>query len=43
MNRVFAFLLIFAMITGIAAGWFVNSHYPTARAAEIADFLELNS
>src|SRR3546814_5662488 len=41
MNRVFAFILIFAMITGIAAGWFVNSHYPTARAAEIAENLSI--
>src|SRR3546814_5770282 len=41
MNRVFAFILIFAMIAGIAAGWFVNSHYPAARAAEIAETLSL--
>src|SRR3546814_11043716 len=37
MNRAFAFILIFAMVAGIAAGWFVNSHYPAASAAEIAD------
>ena len=41
MNRVFAFILIFAMIAGIAAGWFVNSHYPAARAAEIAENLSI--
>lgn len=41
MNRAFAFILIFAMVAGIAAGWFVNSHYPAARAAEIADNLSI--
>jgi Na+/H+-dicarboxylate symporter len=41
MNRAFAFILIFAMVAGIAAGWFVNAHYPTARAAEIADNLSI--
>jgi len=41
MNRAFAFILIFAMVAGIAAGWFVNSHYSTARAAEIADNLSI--
>jgi Na+/H+-dicarboxylate symporter len=41
MNRAFAFILIFAMIAGIAAGWFVNSHYPAAEAAEIADNLSI--
>src|SRR3546814_6688276 len=39
MNRAFAFILIFAMVAGIAAGWFVNSHYPAASAAELADNL----
>ncbi|HEX7930875.1 MAG TPA: dicarboxylate/amino acid:cation symporter [Sphingomicrobium sp.] len=34
-------MLIFAMVAGIAAGWFVNSHYPAARAAEIADNLSI--
>ncbi|GAA0860685.1 dicarboxylate/amino acid:cation symporter [Sphingopyxis soli] len=41
MNRAFAFILIFAMIAGVAAGWFVNSHYPAAKAAEIADNLSI--
>jgi Na+/H+-dicarboxylate symporter len=41
MNRAFAFILIFAMVAGIAAGWFVNAHYPAARAAEIADNLSI--
>ena len=41
MNRAFAFILIFAMGAGIVAGWFVNSHYPAARAAEIADNLSI--
>ncbi|MGN6596143.1 dicarboxylate/amino acid:cation symporter [Sphingopyxis terrae] len=41
MNRAFALLLISAMIAGIAAGWFVNAHFPAARAAEIADNLSI--
>lgn len=41
MNRAFAFLLISAMIAGIAAGWFVNAHFPAARAAEVADNLSI--
>jgi len=41
MNRAFAFILIFAMIAGIAAGWFVNSHYTAAQAAGIADNLSI--
>jgi len=41
MNRAFAFILIFAMIAGIAAGWFVNSQFPAAKAAEIADNLSI--
>lgn len=41
MNRAFAFILIFAMVAGISAGWFVNSHFPPAKAAEIADNLSI--
>ena len=41
MNRAFAFILIFAMVAGIAAGWFVNSYFPAAKAAEIADSLSI--
>jgi Na+/H+-dicarboxylate symporter len=41
MNRAFAFILIFAMVAGIAAGWFVNSQFPATRAAEIADNLSI--
>ncbi|MGQ3026512.1 dicarboxylate/amino acid:cation symporter [Sphingopyxis sp.] len=41
MNRAFAFILIFAMVAGIAAGWFVNSQFPAAKAAEIADNLSI--
>ncbi|USI78618.1 dicarboxylate/amino acid:cation symporter [Sphingopyxis sp. USTB-05] len=41
MNRAFAFILIFAMAAGISAGWFVNSHFPAAKAAEIADNLSI--
>lgn len=41
MNRAFAFILIFAMVAGIAAGWFVNAHFPAAKAADIADNLSI--
>lgn len=41
MNRAFAFILIFAMVAGISAGWFVNAHFPAAKAAEIADNLSI--
>ena len=41
MNRAFAFILIFAMVAGIAAGWFVNSQFPATKAAEIADNLSI--
>ena len=41
MNRAFAFILIFAMVAGIAAGWFVNSQFSATRAAEIADNLSI--
>lgn len=41
MNRAFAFILIFAMVVGIAAGWFVNSHFAAAKAVEIADNLSI--
>lgn len=41
MNRAFAFILIVAMISGIAAGWFINAQFPAAQATEIADRLSI--
>lgn len=41
MNRTFAYVLVFAMVAGIAAGWLINLYFPEARAAEIADGLSI--
>jgi len=37
MNRRFAYILIFAMVAGIVAGWYVNAQFPAEQAAGIAD------
>jgi len=41
MNRIFAAILVLAMVAGIAVGWLCNAYLPAARAAEVADKLSI--